>query len=155
VAPGPASGEDASLQVGPKSDRRLDRCFCAPVAAITVGPPMAMPTAAPIPTADRPVTIVLNDTVGPCAELPRVAALVLKNLPFHTPVTAPRRRGISASGGAVSSHVVTGAPVARHVGLGPRAGPSVAAELRGRIAVGRLYPSCAAVRLFDRWIRRR
>jgi hypothetical protein len=112
VAPGPALGEDASLQVGPESDWWLDRCSCAPVAAITTGPPMAMPTATPIPMADWPVTIVLNGTVGPCAELPRVAALVLKNLPFQTPVAAPRRRGIGASGGAVSSHVVTGAPVA-------------------------------------------
>jgi hypothetical protein len=63
-------GEDASLQVGPESDWRLDRCFRAPVAAITAGPPMALPTAAPIPTADWPVTIVLNGTVGPCAGLP-------------------------------------------------------------------------------------
>jgi hypothetical protein len=112
VAPGPASGEDASLQVGLESDWRLDRCSCAPVAAITVGPPMALPTVAPIPTADWPVTIVLNGTVGPCAGLPRVAALVLKILPFQTPVTAPRRHGIGASGGAVSSHMVTDAPVA-------------------------------------------
>jgi hypothetical protein len=52
------------------------------VAAITIGPPMALPTAMPIPTADWPVTIVLNVTVGPCAGAPRVAALVLKNLPF-------------------------------------------------------------------------
>jgi hypothetical protein len=72
----------------------------------------AGPTAAPILTADWPVTIVLNGTVGPCAELSRVAALVLKNLPFQTPVTAPRRRGIGASGGAVFSHTVTDAPVA-------------------------------------------
>jgi hypothetical protein len=52
VAPGPALGEDASLQVGPESDWRLDRCFRVPVAAITVGPPMTMPTVVPIPTAD-------------------------------------------------------------------------------------------------------
>jgi hypothetical protein len=78
VAPGPASGEDASLQVGPESDWRLDRCFCAPVAAITVVLPMAMPTVAPIPMANWPVTIILNGTVGPCAGLPRVVALVLK-----------------------------------------------------------------------------
>jgi hypothetical protein len=52
VAPGPASGEDASLQVEPESDWRLDRCSRAPVAAITVDPPMAMPTPVPIPTAD-------------------------------------------------------------------------------------------------------
>ena len=83
MAPGPASGEDASLQVGPESDWRLDRCFCVPVAAITAGPPMAMPTVVPIPSADWPVTIVLNGTIGPCAGLPRVAALVLKNLPFQ------------------------------------------------------------------------
>jgi hypothetical protein len=101
VAPGPASEEDASLQVGPESDWQLDHCSCAPVAAITVGPPMAVPTATPIPTTDWPVTIVLNVTVGPCAGVPRVAALVLKNLPFQTPVTAPRRRGIGASDGAV------------------------------------------------------
>jgi hypothetical protein len=111
VAPGPASGEDASLQVGPESDWWLDRCSCAPVAAITVGPPMAMPTVVPIPTADWPVTIVLNGTVGPCAGLPRVAALVLKILSFQTPVTAPKRRGIGASGSAVSSHTVTGRPI--------------------------------------------
>jgi hypothetical protein len=111
VAPGPASGEDASLQVGPESGWRLDRCSPALVAAITVGPPMALPTDAPIPTADWPVTIVLNGTVGPCAGLPRVVALVLKNLPFQTPVTAPRRRGIGASGDAVFSHMVTGTPV--------------------------------------------
>jgi hypothetical protein len=82
VAPGPASGEDVSLQVVQKSDWRLDRCSCAPVAAITVGPPIAMPTTAPTLTADWPMTIVHNGNVGPCAGLPRVAALVLKNLPF-------------------------------------------------------------------------
>jgi hypothetical protein len=58
------------------------------------------------------MTIVLNSTVGPCAGLPRVAALVLKNLPFQTPVKVPRRRGIGASGSAIFSHTVTGAPVA-------------------------------------------
>jgi hypothetical protein len=69
------------------------------------------PTVAPIPMADRPMTIVLNGIIGPCAGLPRVAALVLKKLPFQAPMTAPRRRGIGASDGAVSSHTVTGAPV--------------------------------------------
>jgi hypothetical protein len=112
VTPGPASGEDASLQVGPESDWQLDHCSCAPVAEITVGPPMAMPTTTPIPTTDCPVTIILNVTDGPCAGVPRVATLVLKNLPFQTPVTAPRRRGIGVSGGAVFSHSATGAPVA-------------------------------------------
>jgi hypothetical protein len=51
VAPGLASGEDASLQVGPKSDWWLDRYFRAPVAAITAGPLMTTPTVVPIPTA--------------------------------------------------------------------------------------------------------
>jgi hypothetical protein len=52
-------------------------------------------------------------------------------------------------------HMVTGALVTCHVGLGPRVGPPIAVELRGRTAVGWLYASCAAVRLFDRWVRRR
>jgi branched-subunit amino acid permease len=73
---------------------------------------MVVPTATPIPTTDWLVTIVLNVTIGPCAGVPRVAALALKILPFQTSVTAPRRRGICASGGAVFSHLVTGAPVA-------------------------------------------
>jgi hypothetical protein len=51
VAPGPALGEDASLQVGPESVWWLDRCFRAPIAAITAGPLMTMPTAVPILTA--------------------------------------------------------------------------------------------------------
>jgi hypothetical protein len=67
VAPGPASGDDASLQVGLKLDKRLACCSCAPVDAITVGPPMVMPTATPIPMVDRPVIFVLNATAGPCA----------------------------------------------------------------------------------------
>jgi hypothetical protein len=82
--------------------------------------------------------------------VPRVAALVLKNLSFQTSKTAPRRRGIGASGGAIFPHPVTGAPVACHVGLGPRVGPSVAAKLRGRTTARRLYASCMAVHLFDR-----
>jgi hypothetical protein len=67
VAPGPALGEDASLQVGPESDWRLACCSCVPVDAFTAGPPMVMQTATPIPTVDWPVTFVLNVTVGPCA----------------------------------------------------------------------------------------
>jgi hypothetical protein len=67
VAPGPASGKDASLQVGPESDWRLACCSCASVDAITAGPPMVTSTASPIPTVDWPVTFVLNVTVGSCA----------------------------------------------------------------------------------------
>jgi hypothetical protein len=40
-------------------------CSCAPVGAITAGPPM--PSAMPIPTADWPMTFVLNVTIGPCS----------------------------------------------------------------------------------------
>jgi hypothetical protein len=65
------------------------------------------------------VTIILNDIVGPCAGLPRVAALVLKNLPFQNPVTVPRRCGIGAGGSAVSLHTVTDALVTWRLGLGP------------------------------------
>jgi hypothetical protein len=67
VAPGPASGEDASLQVGLESDWRLACCSCTPVDAITTVPPTVMPTATPIPMVDWPMTFVLNVTVGPCA----------------------------------------------------------------------------------------
>jgi hypothetical protein len=66
VAPRPASGEDASLQVGPESDWRLACCSYAPVGAITTGPPMATLTATPVSTVDWPVTFVLNVTYGPC-----------------------------------------------------------------------------------------
>jgi hypothetical protein len=65
VALGPASGEDVSLQVGPKLDLRLVRCSCVPTGVITAGPPMVMLTATPIPTVDWPVTFVLNATIGP------------------------------------------------------------------------------------------
>jgi hypothetical protein len=47
--PGPASEEDVSLQVGPESDWWLACCTCMPVDVITVGPPMAMLSATPIP----------------------------------------------------------------------------------------------------------
>jgi hypothetical protein len=67
VAPGLASGEDASLQAGPESDWRLACCSCAPVDAITAGPPMVTLTGTPVFTVDWPVTFVLNVTDGPCA----------------------------------------------------------------------------------------
>jgi hypothetical protein len=52
VAPGLASGEDTSLQVGPKLDCRLARCFHAPADVITTSPPSVTPTATPVPAAD-------------------------------------------------------------------------------------------------------
>jgi hypothetical protein len=52
VGPGPASGEETSLQVGLKLDCRLARCFRALVVIITVSPPLVTPTATPVPAAD-------------------------------------------------------------------------------------------------------
>jgi hypothetical protein len=52
VAPGPASGEDTSLQVGPKFDWRLARYFRALADVITASPPSVTPTITPVPAAD-------------------------------------------------------------------------------------------------------
>jgi hypothetical protein len=52
VALGPASGEDTSLQVGPKLDCRLACYFCALAGKITTRPPPNTPTATPVPAAD-------------------------------------------------------------------------------------------------------
>jgi hypothetical protein len=52
VAPGPTSGEDTSLQVGPKLDWRLVRCFRAFADVITANPPSVTPTAMSVPAAD-------------------------------------------------------------------------------------------------------
>jgi hypothetical protein len=45
VAPGPALGEDTSLQVGPKLVWRLARRFHASADVITASPPSVTPTA--------------------------------------------------------------------------------------------------------------
>jgi hypothetical protein len=52
VAPGHTSGEDTSLQVGPKLDWRLVRRFCALADVITTNPPSITPTAMSVPAAD-------------------------------------------------------------------------------------------------------
>jgi hypothetical protein len=52
VAPGPNSGENTSLQVGPKLDWRLARRFCALADVITASLPSVMPTATSVPAAD-------------------------------------------------------------------------------------------------------
>jgi hypothetical protein len=52
VAPEPASGEDTSLQVGPKFDWRLARRFRAFADIITASPPSDTPTATSVPAAD-------------------------------------------------------------------------------------------------------
>jgi hypothetical protein len=51
-----------------------------------------------------------------------------ENLSFQSSATAPRRRGIGASGGAIFPHPVTDAPIVSHVGLGPHVGPLAEAE---------------------------
>jgi hypothetical protein len=48
----PASGEDTSLQVGPKLDWRLARCFRALADVTTASPPSVTPTATHVPAAD-------------------------------------------------------------------------------------------------------
>jgi hypothetical protein len=52
VAPGPISGEDTSLQVGPKPGWRLVRRFRAFADVITASPPSVMPTATSVPASD-------------------------------------------------------------------------------------------------------
>jgi hypothetical protein len=52
VAPGPASGEDTSLQLGPKLDWRLVHRFRAFADVITASLPSDTPTATSFPAAD-------------------------------------------------------------------------------------------------------
>jgi hypothetical protein len=52
VAPGPTSGEDTSLQVGPKLDWRLACRFRALADVITSSPPSVTPNATSVPAAD-------------------------------------------------------------------------------------------------------
>jgi hypothetical protein len=52
VAPEPTSGEDTSLQVGPKLDWRLARRFRVLTDVITASPPSVMPTTMSVPEAD-------------------------------------------------------------------------------------------------------
>jgi hypothetical protein len=65
VAPGLASGEGTSLQVGPKLDRRLACHFRALADITTVSPPSVTSTAMPIPVANWPVTSALDGFTGP------------------------------------------------------------------------------------------
>jgi hypothetical protein len=68
VAPGPALGEEASLQVGPEPDWRSACCSCGPAGAITAGAPMAMPIVMPVPTVDLPVTFATDGSCAGCLE---------------------------------------------------------------------------------------
>jgi hypothetical protein len=78
VAPGPASGEDTSLQVGPKLDHRLAHCFRALTDIIIASPSLVTPTVTPVLAADRPVSSSLDGFAGPCTGCLDTVALVLK-----------------------------------------------------------------------------
>jgi hypothetical protein len=78
VALGPTSGEDSSLQVGPKPGWRLARRFRVLADMITASSPSDMPTTTSVPAADRPVTLALDGLVGPRTGCLDTAALVLK-----------------------------------------------------------------------------
>jgi hypothetical protein len=80
VALGPALGEGTSLQVGPKLDQRLARCFRALADIINVSPTSVTSTATPVPVANWPVTSALDGFIGPRAGCFGTAALILK---FH------------------------------------------------------------------------
>jgi hypothetical protein len=52
MAPGPTSGEDTSLQMGPRLDWRLARRFWVFADVITASLPSVTPTATSVPMAD-------------------------------------------------------------------------------------------------------
>ena len=155
MAPRPASEEDASLQVGPESDWRLACCSCAPVDAITAGPPMVTSTATPVPATDWHVTSALNAFVGSragcleslhwfrkfifsvfCDGLEEARYWRERRCNFSAPRN--RRAGCMTCG--------PGPPCQR---LDHRSKP------RGHKTAGRLHAPCAAVRFLDCWLRRR
>ena len=93
MAPGPTSGEDTILLVGPESYWRLAYSSYAPVDVVAAGPPMVTPTAMPVFTVDRPVTLALSAHCWAMRGVPRVTALVLKTYLFSFP---RRPRGVVA-----------------------------------------------------------
>jgi hypothetical protein len=64
VAPGPTSGEDTSLWVGPKSDLRLARCFWAFADVVAANPPSVKPSTMSVSTADGRVAPTPGGFVG-------------------------------------------------------------------------------------------
>jgi hypothetical protein len=63
--------------------------------------------------------------------VPQVAALVLKNLTFQTSATAPRRRGIGASGGVGFSAPSNRRADCMTCGPGPPCWPAGCSEAEG------------------------
>jgi hypothetical protein len=110
------------LLVGPESYWRLACCSCAPVDAVAAGPPMVTPTAMPVFTVDRPVTLALSAHCWAMRGVPRVAALVLK-----TCWTA----GCSEAEGAHNRGAVVRFPRG-----GSTFRPLVSAKMRERLTVG-------------------
>jgi hypothetical protein len=78
VAPEPTSGEDTSLQVGPKLDWRLARCFRVLADVISANPSSVTSSAMSVPVADRPAAPTPDGFAGPRARRLDTAALVLK-----------------------------------------------------------------------------
>jgi hypothetical protein len=84
MSPGPALGEEMSLQVGPKLDWRLAHCFCALADTISASPPSFTPTVTPVPVADRPMVSALDGFAGPCVGCLNTVALVLAEVKRRT-----------------------------------------------------------------------
>jgi hypothetical protein len=89
--------------------------------------------------------------------VPRVDALVLK---IYLPSLLRRPRGDAVLARAAVRLFCTQKPARRVHDMWawppmPEDGPLVAAKPRGRTTAGRLHAPCAAVRLLDRWLRRR
>jgi hypothetical protein len=108
VAPGPTSGEDMSLQVGPKLGWRLARRFrvFADVSSPTRLRSRHLPCLSPRLTDPRPprLMVLLGHTRG--------ASILLhyfRNSPSLSSAVAPRRRSIGASGGSLFLHSGTDA----------------------------------------------
>jgi hypothetical protein len=113
-------------------------------------------TATPAPVANWPVTSVLNAFVGPC-----VGCLEsLHFLKIYLLSLLRRSRGGAVLARAVVRLSCTQEPARRVYDMWawapmPEVEPPVAAKLRGRATAGRLHAPCAAIRLIDRWLRRR
>jgi hypothetical protein len=89
--------------------------------------------------------------------VPRVAALVLKNYLLSL-LRWPRGGAVLAR--SAVRFFYTQKPARRVHDMWawapmPEVGPPVAEKPRGRTTAGRLHAPCAAVRLLDRWLRRR
>jgi hypothetical protein len=146
VAPGPASGEGTSLQVGPKLDRRLARHFRALADIITVSLPSVTSTATPVPAANWPVTSALDGFTGPRAGCLSTTALILK---FHLLCLLRQPRGGAVLVRAAVRLLCTQEPAPKEddswaQALMPEIGLSASASAKRRTTAG-------GGALFTRW----